>query len=199
MKHTVGHLDGTPRYLYEVENFQEDDPVMDKKIVVYIAAALLLAMCLCMAACGRNAGNETKPGVTTEGSAQPTIRDDGVGSGRPNGGDATQPTTGGETTEATTEATTGATTDATTGGTTPSTEPTSPTTKPTDSDDDLRMSYQQYMALTSKQQQEFFDKYFAEDPLGFAQWFQKVKAEYDEGKQEVIATGPIDIGDYINP
>ena len=174
---------------------------MNKKFTALIAAALLVAMCMCLAACGNR--GETKPGVSTDGTTQPTIREDGVGSGRPNADGVTQPATGDDTTDPTTDATTEATTDGTTDPTVPSTEATTPATKPTEStskpNNDLSMNYQQYMALSGQEQQLFYDKHFANDPLGFAAWFQKIKQAYDDETPEVIATGPIDIGDYINP
>jgi len=84
----------------------------------------------------------------------------------------------------------------------PVTDPTTDGTVPeetTPADMTLSMNYQQYMNLTGSQQQALYDKYFADDPLAFAAWFQKIKAEYEDEIPEIIATGPVDIGDYINP
>ena len=87
--------------------------------------------------------------------------------------------------------------------TVPATQPEETPTKPNTQGDapgySLSMSYQQYMNLSSAQQQAFFDTHFADDPLGFAEWFRKTKEAYEDETPEIIATGPVDIGDYINP
>lgn len=206
MNYTVEHLDGTPRYLYlKIENSQEGNPVMHKR--VFFLTAVALALALCLAACGKKPADDTKPNTAlpdtsdtteltdptdtegtegTEGSAgaddptKPTLESDTeVGSGRVEGSSGSQ-----------------------TGDnkpTSPTEEPTTPSQEPTTPDTALSMNYQQYMALSGKEQQAFFDKYFSDNPLGFANWFRKIKQEYDDGRTEIEATGPIDIGDYINP
>ena len=55
------------------------------------------------------------------------------------------------------------------------------------------------MALSNTAQQELYNQYFSDDPLAFAAWFQKIKAEYEDGKVEIEATGPVDLEDYIKP
>jgi len=62
-----------------------------------------------------------------------------------------------------------------------------------------QLNYQQYMALSADEQQNLYDAYFADDPLAFASWFKRIKKEYDDENPSIIVTGPIDIGDYINP
>ena len=177
---------------------------MYKNVKVFLAAALLLSVCVSLMACRQ------KP--TTPATNQPSTT----------GTQPAQTEQTGETTEAT-EETHGIITqdpnapsldveteigddrgDITGGGSgneqTPTKptepEPTTPSTKP---DTTLSMNYQQYMSLTSAQQQELFDKHFSDNPLAFAEWFQKIKAEYEDEIPEIIATGPVDIGDYINP
>ena len=78
----------------------------------------------------------------------------------------------------------------------PETKPSTETTVPAD---ELSMNYSQYMSLSGAQQQAFFDKYFADDPIAFATWFQKIKQEHVDETPEIVATGPVDLEDYINP
>lgn len=82
----------------------------------------------------------------------------------------------------------------------PETEPAQDQTLPTevDAQGNPQLTYEQYMALSGDKQQELFDRYFADDPLTFAVWFQQIKKKYDEENPEVIVTGPIDFGDIIN-
>lgn len=169
---------------------------MNRKFLIFTVVALLIA--LSMAACGKKPAEGKKPGNTqpeTQVSTDPTD---------PGDPDATEGAEG--TTEPTLNAGTevGSGREEITGGTQPeSTTPTAPSDKPTTPvpapDDGLSMNYLQYMALSNQEQQAFFDKYFSDDPLGFATWFQKVKQAYDDETPEIIATGPIDIGDYIDP
>lgn len=158
------------------------------------AFIILLALCLslCMIACAGNSGNENN---TNEGSSSTEIttlpeqtEPDGVVT-RPDMNTQTEPTDPSESVPETVPATT------------PETEPetTKPSTQPAPSKPTLSMNYQQYMALSGAAQQEFYDQYFSDNPLGFASWFQKIKQEYDDGRTEIEGTGPIDIGDYINP
>ena len=173
---------------------------MNKYWKTAIAAALLLGLSVSLVACGKNSdkpGNQTESqtqgqtqGTNPDGSAAgtqgtedtttPSAEDTDVGSGRPTVSGDTEVGSGRE--EGETPA--------------PSTRP---TTGNTDADTGLSMSFQEYMALGNLEQQKFYDEYFANDPLGFASWFQRIKAAYDEGRQEIDATGPVDIGDYINP
>ena len=176
---------------------------MNKKIAMWIAAVLLVVLCVSLAACGKNKPEPTSPGTTQSGdtTAPGTTggeETEGTEGTQPDtqpqsGNDATQPTLEsdtevgsgrGEGSSASQQQTTPAVTDPTTG------------TLP---DEGLTLNYQQYMALSGAEQQKLFDKYFSDNPLGFATWFQKIKAEYDDGKVEIEATGPVDIGDYINP
>lgn len=62
----------------------------------------------------------------------------------------------------------------------------------------ITMNYAQYMAMTADQQQAFYDENFKDDPIAFAQWFQKIKQEFDEENPAIIVTGPINIEDYLD-
>ena len=89
----------------------------------------------------------------------------------------------------------------TTGNSTP-TDNNTTTTAPETDDAGLKspeqMNYEQYMAMSESQQQAFFVKYFADDPLQFATWFQKVKKEYDDANPPIIVTGPVDLSTLPN-
>lgn len=176
---------------------------MNKQFKRMTAVVLLLCLSIMAVACGRTATpKETTTGTTTlpvdttqtpsvpdtqtteptdhtgsdqEEATRPTLETEiGVGSGRVEGTD-----TGNRQEEATT-----------------------PTTKPTDSnistEEGLSMTYQQYIAMSSEAQQAFFFEHFQGDALAFHNWFQKIKQEYEDETPEIIATGPIDIEDYIN-
>ena len=83
--------------------------------------------------------------------------------------------------------------------------PTQETTKPTEAETQpatkpelsLEMDYQAYMALSGAQQQKLFDTYFADNPLAFADWYKKIKQEYDDENPAIIVTGPIDIEEIL--
>lgn len=169
---------------------------MYKNIAIMTAVALLLSLSL--VACGKKPAEATKP-ITTEpeitGTVSTTAPDESTAEDTIGTGAATDPTLG-YGTEVGSGRVEGD------GDTQPeTTKPTTQTEKPTTPapDEALNMNYQQYMAMSSQEQQLFFDKHFSNDPLGFATWFQKIKQEYDDETPEIIATGPIDIGDYINP
>ena len=176
---------------------------MNKKLTTIAALALLLCLCLAVSACGKQKPGNTEPSGTTTQNADTTAGT--TESTTPTG--STEGTTGGQSdpTEPTLESDTtvgsGRVEGESSGNQQQETTP--PATKPKDPDtsvdDGLSLSYTQYMALTGKQQQEFYDKHFSDDPLAFAAWFQKIKQEYDDETPEIIATGPVDIGDYITP
>ena len=60
------------------------------------------------------------------------------------------------------------------------------------------LAYEAYMAMSAKEQQKFFDDNFKNDPIAFAQWFQKIKQAYEQENPPIIVTGPINIEDYLN-
>ena len=179
---------------------------MNKKFAMWIAAILLITICLSLTACGKKPVANPNPGTTnqpldttnpgdtggdstqgTEATQGATESQGGVstGSGRPDIESDTDVGSGrGEGSSASQQQTTPAVTDPTTG------------TLP---DEGLTLNYQQDMDLDDAEQQKLFDKYFSDDPLAFAAWFQKIKAEYEDGKVEIEATGPVDLEDYIKP
>ena len=174
------------------------------KLKYLIAFVALLVVLVSLAACGKKPQGEntqvpdhtdgsvsdTQP---TENTTEPTTQDENADSGTsvvPGRPDISYDTEIGTREEG--------------DGSKPNTaDPTTPTEKPTEpttpSDTGLNMNYQQYMAMSGGDQQLFYNKHFADDPLGFASWFQKIKKEYEDGKVEIEATGPIDIEDYIKP
>lgn len=176
---------------------------MNKKLTFAAVLALLLCLCLAVSACGDQKPGNTEPsGTTTQNtdsipgtteSSTPTESTEGTTGEQSN---PTEPSLESDTTVGS-----GRVEGENSGDQQQETTP--PTTKPKDPDvsvdDGLSLNYAQYMAMTGKQQQEFYDKHFADDPLAFATWFQKIKQEHDDETPEIIATGPIDIGDYINP
>ena len=178
---------------------------MNKKFVMWIAAILLITICLSLTACGKKPVANPNPGTTNQPLDTTNPGD--------TGGDSTQGT---EATQGATESQGGVSTgsgrpdiesdtDVGSGrgeGSSSSQQQTSPpVTNPTETvpDQGLTLNYQQYMALSNTAQQELYNQYFSDDPLAFAAWFQKIKAEYEDGKVEIEATGPVDLEDYIKP
>lgn len=176
---------------------------MNKRLIL-LTAGLLIGVCFLMAACvepskkdkGTSETNQVQQEITTTPvdketeSTKPTVEGSTqVGSGR------------GEVTGDRPEETTPAGTEPVepTEPTAPTTTPTTPSTPESVPDNALNMNYKQYMALSSAEQQAFYNQYFSEDPLAFATWFQKIKQAYDDETPEIIATGPVDIGDYLKP
>ena len=179
---------------------------MHKNIKIYLAAVLLLCLSVSVVGCRTSPAPETTnqagpsqaatttpdtPGEETGAASEGTQETHGIITQDPNA-----PSLGVDTQVSDDRSDVGGS-----GNQQPETTP--PTTKPgtTDPipDDTLSMNYQQFMKLSGSEQQELFDKHFADDPLAFAAWFQKIKQEYDDETPEIIATGPIDIGDYITP
>lgn len=155
---------------------------MNKYAKFIFTLALLLWLCSGMAACGQKSTETVTTGFSEE-TTLPSVGD-GVIPTRPQIGDTTNPTTAPTTTPATT----------------PETVPSeNPPTEETEPQLSLSITYEQYMALTAEQQQALFDRFFLSDPPAFGVWFHKIKEEYDNQIPDVIATGPVDIGDYINP
>ena len=175
---------------------------------MYMAAVLLLAFCFSLTACGKRSADTGEPGTTGQPS-EPTV----TGTSGAEGTEATQPAAGsdGDETDSnkpTLESDTQVGSGRVEGGSGSQQPTTQEPTKPSNSEtvpgetapnDGLTMNYQQYMALSSAEQQNLYDKYFSDDPLAFANWFQRIKAEYDAGREEIIATGPVDLEDYLNP
>lgn len=82
--------------------------------------------------------------------------------------------------------------------TTPSTVPTEQTEPPTVAVRPDGLNYENYMAMSAQEQQRFFDDNFKDDPIAFAQWFQRIKQEYEKENPPIIVTGPINMEDYLN-
>lgn len=82
--------------------------------------------------------------------------------------------------------------------TTPSTVPTEQTKPPVVDSQPDELDYEKYMAMSAREQQQFFDDNFKDDPIAFAQWFQKIKQEYEKENPPIIVTGPINMEDYLN-
>lgn len=59
------------------------------------------------------------------------------------------------------------------------------------------LTYEQYMALSAEQQQAHFESFPSLD--AYIAWYNAALAEYEANQNIVEATGPIDIGDYMNP
>lgn len=172
---------------------------MNKTIKRLTAAALLLGLCVTAAACGCTqkpvesmseattlpVDTTQTPSVPDSQTTAPTESDSGTPATKPNldvgfgVGTGRVEADGGQQ------------------STKPADDQPAATTPQTGSG--LNLTYEEYMRLSGSQQQELFDKYFADDPTAFAAWFAKIKAEYDDQRQEVEATGPIDLEDYLNP
>jgi hypothetical protein len=200
---------------------------MNKKIAAIIGASavsVLLFVCLLVLLLGRGctpqSAQPNTSGTRETTASQSTTLNQGTQAqtGEPTGtedteggfgviGTGTMPTTQTEGTsgqESTTKP--GETTESTQKPTTDTTEETeTPTTVPEttlsnqEQSDVPQLNYQQYMAMSNDEQQKLFDDYFADDALAFASWFKRIKQEYDDENPSIIVTGPIDIGDYINP
>jgi len=173
------------------------------KLKSLIAVASLLVMLAALAACGKkpwkqntqtpeNTDGTVSTAQPTENTTEPTTQGQTPDSGTSVGAD--RPDISSDTEVGSDREELGGQSNS--GTATPTEKPTEPNSS---TNTGLSMNYQQYMALSGAAQQEFYDQHFADDPLGFASWFQKIKAEYDSGRVEIEATGPIDIGDYINP
>lgn len=172
---------------------------MNRLMKRWTVAVLLLCLCVAVTACRTKPADQstpptttTAPQETTNGDTQP---DETSGTTAPTQTDTKEPPIQSNTDVGSGrgEGSSGSERPETT---TPTTQPSTPETLP---DDTLSMNYRQYMALSPEQQQALFDKYFAHDPRSFADWFKKIKQEHDDEIPEIIATGPVDIGDYINP
>lgn len=194
---------------------------MNKKIAAIIGASavsVLLFVCLLVLLLGRGCTPQTALPNTSGTQSTPPNQETQAQTGEPTGteeteggfgviGAGTMPTTQtegasgqettakpGETTESTQKPTTGATEETETPTTVPETT--------IGNQEQLavpQLNYQQYMALSADEQQNLYDAYFADDPLAFASWFKRIKKEYDDENPSIIVTGPIDIGDYIDP
>ena len=169
---------------------------MNKKLMAVVA---VLCLCMALAACRKKKEEEVTHNPI---ASETTTQTDGTTTPI----DGTEPQTGwqGDPTAPSLESNTEVGTGRVEGGNTTQDPNTSKDTTPTTPDEppanpDLSISFQQYDAMDWEAQQKFYNKYFAENPLGFAEWYQRIKQEYDDGKTEIIATGPVDIGDYIKP
>lgn len=61
---------------------------------------------------------------------------------------------------------------------------------------DRKTTYEEYMAMTPEQQQDFFESF--PSVQAFMEWYNDAKAEYEASKDGIIIDGgDIDIGDYI--
>lgn len=81
------------------------------------------------------------------------------------------------------------------------TDPAEPTTQPTQpqagTQEPVVLSYEEYMALSPAEQQSYYETFPSlEDYIA---WHNAALAEYEANQDTVVATGPVDIGDYMNP
>ena len=74
-------------------------------------------------------------------------------------------------------------------------ETTPPATKPTEPSDSEAISYEDYMAMSTSEQQAYFLSFH--DVEAFYVWLDKAEAEYKAAHPEVGGDGNIDIGDYM--
>lgn len=59
------------------------------------------------------------------------------------------------------------------------------------------LTYEEYNAMSSSEQQAFFDSF--DDPAEFFEWYQEAKAEYDEAHPDIeVGNGEIDLGNIGN-
>lgn len=158
------------------------------------AAVLALLLCLSLVGCGEKEAKEPAKDPTAVTTNLGEIGDTtGTTEAEKDTTDVTQPQ---ETTQGT-EATTPVTESTTPNETKPN--ETKPGTTTTPAAGEPALNYVQYMNLSSDEQQKLYDKYFTDNPLAFATWFQRIQAEYEDDTPSIIVTGPVDIGDYINP
>lgn len=76
------------------------------------------------------------------------------------------------------------------------TQATSPTEQTSAGAEEEALTYEQYLALSSSAQREYFDSF--EDPQAFLTWFDAAKEIYDKEHPVIEVTGPIDLEDIIN-
>ena len=175
-------------------------------LILVFALLLLLLLCRGCGFLGADTDTQQTTGKTTVGNAtENQIDQNGLEQSFPVSFDGVQIDT-----EPTESAATGTTQDSPDAGqtTTPSTTvpnvnepttlPTEQTTPPANDSQPDQLDYEKYMSWSSQQQQKFFDDNFKDDPIAFAQWFQKIKREYEEANPPIVVTGPINIEDYLN-
>lgn len=184
-------------------------------VLTVIAAMLAVAFCGCNPAAqtenptentGSTPTGESQPSSGTEATdptqEDPTVQTDpNVGIWEPDptqGSEATEPSQGGE--------------DPTQGS--EATDPTQPTqgedpTQPTQGEEDptqpsqdpsgsTEMTFEQYKALSSAEQQAYCETF--PSLADFLAWYKQAEAEYNAGTEPPIVIGPgdnVDIGDYI--
>lgn len=60
---------------------------------------------------------------------------------------------------------------------------------------DKLLTYEEFLALSNAEQQAYF--FCFDDPLDYAQWLRQAQQDYEEGKAEIVVTGPVDFGDLV--
>lgn len=79
----------------------------------------------------------------------------------------------------------------------PPVETTQPTEPQTGSDEPVVLTYEEYMALSPEEQQAYYESFPTLEE--FIAWHNAALEEYEANNTVPVVTGPIDIGDYINP
>lgn len=77
--------------------------------------------------------------------------------------------------------------------TTQPTTPTQPTEQPTAGD---KLTYEQYMAMPTSQQEAYFRSFPTVE--AFYEWLEAAEAEYEKNQNTVTGDGKLDLNDYIN-
>ena len=81
-------------------------------------------------------------------------------------------------------------------GTTAPTQNQQPTEVPTLPPAGTKLTYAQYLAMTTSQQQEYFKSFDTVD--AFYEWLEEAEAEYEKNQNTVTGDGTLDLNDYIN-
>lgn len=191
-----------------------------------LLCALLAVMVICAMTACRNGGETTRPSVpekiptdtTTTGMLTAGTVPDGEGVEDWNGPTETEPTTIESTREGTETVQEPDEEDHIDPSVEPSeldqTDPPEPTQNPSQTKNDeepsiqptqsqcdiqepVVLTYEEYMALSPAEQQAYYESFPSlEDYIA---WHNAALAEYEENQDTIVATGPIDIGDYMTP
>ena len=71
-----------------------------------------------------------------------------------------------------------------------------PTEAPTLPPAGTKLTYAQYMAMTTSQQQEYFKSFDTVD--AFYEWLEEAETEYEKNQNTVTGDGTLDLNDYVN-
>ena len=169
-----------------------------KKILWIMVIALLLCACSTQTPQETNtetdATSQTTEPAAPETTTQPQQTEPAVTVPLvPDNTDYTGPTLNASEGAEVWDETTGTTASTTPESTTPPT--TQPSTEPTTSEESQLLTYEQYMALPTSKQQEYFLSFGDVD--AFYNWLEAAEAEYEKNHPEEGGDGNIDIGDYM--